>query len=307
MLKHETLHSIIRDTIAEEKLPLEFAADAETYFVPLCDYIVARHRSISRPLMVGINGAQGTGKSTLALLLKRLLRTQDLRCAVLSIDDFYLTRQQREALATTEHPLLQTRGVPGTHDLPLMLTIIAELMAAQDGTKVSIPKFDKALDDRCPPEAWTECEGPIDVILIEGWCVGAQPTSLIGAPINSLEQAHDTDGRWREFIEAQLVEYQRLYAQLDILVMLKAPSMQCIIEWRTLQEQKLQQRLEVLKIESGSKRIMSASELQWFIMHYERLTRSMLEHMPEYADVVLDLNTEHRIVAAHYREQEKRR
>ncbi|TFH74880.1 hypothetical protein E3V39_01620 [Gammaproteobacteria bacterium LSUCC0112] len=298
MSKPQTPQQIIRQLIVDEHLPADFASLASHYYLPLADYITLCHQHRQQTLVVGINGAQGTGKSTLSELLKRLLRARNLECVVLSIDDIYLTRAQRSELARDVHPLLQTRGVPGTHDLAMGLSLLADLKAATSDTLVDIPRFDKSRDDRRPVQDWNVHHGPVDVIVIEGWCVGALPASLAGEPINRLEQEQDADGRWRAFIEQHLLDYQRLFSQFDLLVMLKAPSMESITEWRSLQEKKLQARTAG-EVAAG---IMNDAELRWFIMHYERLTRLMLETLPERANVVFDLDPDHRIVNAHYRQ-----
>lgn len=305
-----TAQTIIERFITAERLPPEFAEAAQNYYLPLSDYIIRRRRGAA-PLLVGVNGAQGTGKSTLSLLLKQLLQAQHLQCVVISIDDLYLTRQERLRLAQEVHPLLKTRGVPGTHDLTLGLELIAALKSATTATQIAIPHFDKARDERSPSRHWQVHSGPVDIIVLEGWCVGARPTALTGEPMNALESSHDVDGKWRRYIELQLEDYQRLFTQLDVLVMLQAPSMECIIEWRTLQEQKLRARLEAAAQTSNSppeagapnKGVMNEAELLWFIMHYERLSRYMLKTMPGHADVLFSLDAKHRIVDAHYRDQ----
>mgnify|MGYP003627084563 FL=1 len=309
MTKRQAPHPIIEQFITQERLPPVFAETAHDYYLPLSTYIAKLRGNAPGTLVVGVNGAQGTGKSTLSLLLKQLLQAQQLECVVISIDDLYLTREERLRLSEYVHPLLKTRGVPGTHDLDLGLNLIASLKAATNETLTPIPHFDKSQDERSPSQYWPVHSGPVDVILLEGWCVGALPSELTGSPINELERSYDADGAWRRYVEAQLVDYQRLFTQLDLLVMLKAPSMECIIAWRTLQEEKLIAKVEAAAQASNSptegvapnKGIMNKDELLWFIMHYERLTRSMLENMPQYADVLLRLNDEHRIIDAHYR------
>jgi D-glycerate 3-kinase len=297
MSQPETALEIIEQFVVQQRLPAEFAQMAGEYFLPLGDYIARCCQMRSQTLIVGVNGAQGTGKSTLAMLLKQLLQARQLRCVVFSIDDLYLTRAERTSLASRVHPLLKTRGVPGTHDLEMGLKLIAELKAADSHATTAIPHFDKALDDRSPEKDWQIHSGPVDVIVIEGWCVGALPTSLSGEPINALEQEHDTDGAWRAYIEARLMDYQRLFSQIDLLVMLKAPSMECIVEWRTLQEIRLRENvMTVAQTGERNAGVMNESELLWFIMHYERLTRHMLASMPGRADIVFELDHQHRIV-----------
>jgi D-glycerate 3-kinase len=312
MSKPQTTQHIIEQFMIDQRLSAEFTNMATEYFLPLADHIAQSHLKQQQTQVVGINGAQGTGKSTLSELLRRLLHARQIKCVVLSIDDLYLTRTQRADLARDIHPLLQTRGVPGTHDLALGLLLLDTLKAADTQSRIHIPRFDKAQDDRRPLADWQLHAGRVDVIILEGWCVGARPVSLSGAPINTLEQRHDADGRWRAFVEQQLQAYQRLFRHIDLLVMLKAPSMDSIMEWRWLQEEKLQQeklreeklqeeKLREDRLAAAPATIMDKAEVRRFIMHYERLTRMMWETLPQHADVLFELDDAHNIAAASYR------
>lgn len=69
-------------------------------------------------------------------MLQRLLQAQGLAAVALSLEDFYLTRQQRAEFARRVHPLVQTRGVPGTHDIALVLKVIEAL---QRSGEVALP------------------------------------------------------------------------------------------------------------------------------------------------------------------------
>ena len=126
-------------------------------------------------LYVGINGAQGTGKTTLGKLLVTLLSAREFRVANFSIDDFYLTQSERNQLAESQHPLLATRGVPGTHDISLLMTKFEELKNLKAEQVCELPRFNKAIDDRCGTEDWQKLIGPIDAVILEGWFVGAPP------------------------------------------------------------------------------------------------------------------------------------
>lgn len=267
----------------------------ESIYLPLAAWI-ALHRP-EKPMVVGINGAQGTGKSTLTALLTTILTTCfDLRVCGFSIDDIYLTRAEREHLAATIHPLLRTRGVPGTHDVELGIKTLTALQSAGPGDKTPIPGFDKALDDRKPVSQWLVWQGRADIILFEGWCVGArpQPDQVLATPVNDLEKLEDPDGRWRRYINEQLKgPYQRLFSCLDRLIMLKVPSMECVFRWRLEQERKLEQSVRAHP--DQPLRLMNETELRRFIQHYERLTRWMIEEMPQRADVVLELGKDHQI------------
>ncbi len=260
---------------------------------PLAERLTRCLPTRSQPMVLGINGAQGTGKSTAAEVIAHLLELRGFRVCRLSIDDLYLTRAERQSLAEKVHPLLATRGVPGTHDTERGLELLQGLRAARADTQVAIPRFDKAQDDRCAEDdLW---EGKPDLIVFEGWCVGArpQPEAALEPPLNALEREDDPDGLWRRHVNRQLERYQPLFACLDHLIMLKAPSFEQVFRWRSEQEAALEKQLK----EEGrtGTHLMSAQALQRFIDHYERLTRWILSEMPGRADLVLALNTDHRV------------
>lgn len=272
------------DTIQREhRLPDSFRATVEDLYRPLAGRIASAARGRDTPLVVGLCGPQGSGKSTMAAVLGALLQAQGLAVAVLSLDDLYLTRAERLRLGETVHPLLRVRGVPGTHDVALGIQLL-EALARPGAT--AIPAFDKAADDRGPPEQWPVVEGPVDVILFEGWCVGARPQSpeQLGAPINDLERVEDADGRWRVFVNAALAgPYQQLFAAIDLLILLEAPGFDAIHGWRLEQERKLRDRA------GDGQHVMSDDEVRRFISHYERLTRHILTEMPARADILISL------------------
>ena len=274
--------------IAAEGLPPEFADTAQAICAPLADRIVAEAHGPG--FVVGLCGAQASGKSTLTAVLRRMLEERGLKMASLSLDDLYLTRAERQALAREIHPLLATRGVPGTHDVALGLAVLDGL-AGPDETL--LPAFDKAADDRRPQGA--PVAGPVDVVLFEGWCVGAVPQADVSAPVNALERDRDPDGRWRSFVNDALAgPYQDLFARIDLLVLLKAPSFEVVLAWRQEQEAKLRARLTR---EGGDlKRAMTDAQVADFIAHYERLTRHILAEMPGRADMVVALDQQRRPV-----------
>jgi D-glycerate 3-kinase len=221
----------------------------------------------------------------------QLIWNRGLQLSVLgfSLDDLYLTRAERRLLAQQVHPLLATRGVPGTHDVDLGLNTIAQLRGTTSDAEVAIPLFDKSIDDRAPKADWPRSHGALDIILLEGWCVGAKPWTDAQQPINLLEREEDPQSVWRNYVNAQLRgSYRELFAQLDILVMLKVPDMHCVLEWRTVQEQKLRART------GGG---MSDGEIARFVQHYERVTRNLLQEMPGRADCVLELGRDHQVQA----------
>ena len=255
---------------------------------PLAERIAGWARGRGTPLVVGLCGPQGSGKSTLAALLVERLQARGLKVAALSIDDLYLTRAERLDLARDAHPLLATRGVPGTHDVALGLSTLDALARPGD---VALPRFDKAADDRAPRTDWPVFAGPADVVLLEGWCVGARarPPAALAVPVNALERDEDPDGTWRAFANAALAgPYAELFARLDRLVLLLAPDFTVVRAWRGEQEARLRERL------ADPGRTMDDPALDRFVAHYERLTRWIAEDLPAVADIVVRLDERRR-------------
>ena len=284
--------------IGQHGLPDSFRQVVETCYWPLVQWLLKRHPGDGARL-IGINGAQGTGKSTLADFIKLVLESGGKKSvAVLSIDDFYLTRAERQALSREKHELLATRGVPGTHDTAMLRATLDALRSLGPGAAYHLPRFDKASDDRTLATDWPTVTGPLDVIILEGWCVGssAQDEIELGTPVNDLERRRDPDGSWRRYVNERLAsDYAELFAELDALIFLKAPSFDAIYRWRLEQEQKL-----AATQPSDASGIMDELQVAEFIQHYERITRSNLEQIGSSADVVLVLDEYHQCIATHY-------
>jgi len=287
----------LKDFLAAQRLPPKYAEIAVQWFLPLADTLADFRAAIGRPLVIGINGSQGSGKSTLAALLHLWFPARHGLSAIdLSIDDFYLPRNRRRQLADEVHPLLITRGVPGTHDIPLMRHTLRALTAGRG--PVAIPRFDKAIDDRVPKARWQQVEAPVDMVIVEGWCLGTPPQDeqALQLPVNLLEANEDPDGRWRQYVNRQIREnYQPMYQQVDAWVMLKAPSFDSVFQWRLEQEKKLAERVQQ---DNSPKRIMSPDEIARFIEHYQRLTSHTLRTLPENVHFLFELDAERNIRSA---------
>ncbi|MEE4277615.1 MAG: hypothetical protein V2I82_04015 [Halieaceae bacterium] len=279
--------------LEEQRLTPAYLRGATRYFEPLAAELAGRRRRREGTLTVAVNGSQGSGKSTLCAYLREVLAHEHgLSCIDLSLDDFYLTRAEREALAAEVHPLLRTRGVPGTHDTGLLRETLKRL--AGNG-RVAVPRFSKADDDRLPAEQWSRVDAPVDVVLLEGWCLGARSVAAaeLSEPINELERDEDAQGRWRNYCNDRLrTHYEPLYDSFDCWVMLAAPAFEQVLRWRTEQEEKLR----IARGGAGSG-LMDEAALRRFVAHFERHTRHCLAQLPSRCDVVLSLDERRSIVS----------
>lgn len=287
---------------AELGMDTELVRELSAIYLPVAMDLLRRRESIGDgPLMVGINGAQGSGKSTmLALLLRMFEQVLNVRCAGLSIDDLYLTREERQTLGARVHPLLATRGVPGTHDVALAHRVLDALSSPRTG-KVAVPAFDKAVDDRQLEVNWPQFDVPCELVILEGWCVGAraEPDTALSTPCNVLEADQDPGLRYRRYVNRCLAEqYQSLFDRLDVLIMLKVPSFECVQRFRTEQEHALLRRLLQVNPQAT---VMSDEQVARFVEHFERLTRWMLHEMPTRADVLVTVEDDHRISSVEIR------
>ncbi|AEA98322.1 kinase [Alteromonas mediterranea] len=276
----------IHGFLTTHQLPSSYAETAQKWFTPLCEQLLKHQEGATKPFIVGINGSQGSGKSTLTSFVEYYLSSVHGKQVVsLSIDDFYFDQSQRNALAIKVHPLLATRGVPGTHNIPLALDTLRNL---DSGSRTLLPRFDKATDNPFPTEQWPVIASSPDFIILEGWCVGATPQSQseLKPPINHLEEVEDPLGIWRSFVNTELAgDYQTLFAKIDYRIMLKAPSFDCVYQWRLEQEHKLAK-----KAAKNSTGVMSDEEVANFVQHYQRITEHALRQLPKESDTVFYLD-----------------
>jgi len=242
----------------------------------------------------GISGLQGSGKSTLAAQLAAAAAARGRRTVAVSLDDFYLDAPQRAALAREVHPLLATRGPPGTHDVALACEV---LDALRERRPVRVPRFDKLSDRRLPVADWPQVDAA-DLVVFEGWCLGAtaEDASALDAPLNRLERDEDADGRWRRHCSAALArDYPALWRRIDRLLFLQPPGFEVVPEWRWQQEQ-------ALRAADPGARGMDRDALARFVQHYERVSRQALRVLPARADVVVELDRARRPVALRLRD-----
>lgn len=247
--------------------------------------LVARHARPGRIPLIGVAGAQGSGKTTLARAA-----AQKLGAAHLSLDDVYLTKAERQLMASDAHPLFAVRGPPGTHDLGLMNQTVADLRAAETDSRTALPAFDKLVDDRALEADWPVFTGRPSAVLIDGWCLGATPQAEADLirPINALEAEQDEDAIWRGAVNAALSgPYADAFRSFDVILFLKAPSFDAVLDWRCEQEAGL------MGLAPAPLPAERRAELAVFIQHFERLTRHMLAGGVR-ADVSITLDRQRR-------------
>ena len=271
----------------------------KSFLIPLCFWI-SKKASKKRPYFVGLAGGQGTGKTTISSLVRIILiKYFRLKVFRISIDDFYKTRKERMNLSKRIHPMLLTRGVPGTHDINMMLDFFRKVKSKKF-KRLKLPTFNKAIDDRFNRKRWYDLKNRPDVIIFEGWCVGAksEKNTTLKKTINSMEKAKDQKQIWRKYVNQQLKsKYKNLYSQLNCLVYLKAKNFNLLQKWRLKQERKLWLNSK----RKSNLKIMSKGDVINFMQTYQRITQNMFRYMPKYASIILNLNSNHQIKSAVYK------
>ena len=273
----------------------------KSFLIPLCFWI-SKKADKKRPYFVGLAGGQGTGKTTSSSLIKIILTKYfKLKVFKISIDDFYKTRNERISLSKKVHPMLLTRGVPGTHDIDMMLKFFKKVKNKKF-KRLKLPTFNKAIDDRFNKKRWYDLKEKPDVIIFEGWCVGAkaEKNNTLNKTINLMEKNKDKKKIWRKYVNQQLKsKYKNLYSQLNCLIYLRAKNFNLLQKWRLKQERKL-----LLNSKKNSKlKIMNKEDVLSFMQTYQRVTQNMFKNMPKYASIILNLNSNHQIKTAVYKKR----
>jgi len=265
----------------------------KSFLIPVSFWITKRANK-KIPLMIGLAGGQGSGKTTISSILTLILQKYfKLNVFKVSIDDFYKTRKDRKSLSKNKHSLLMTRGVPGTHDVDLMLKFFKKVKS-KNFKGLKVPKFNKAIDDRYKKSLWYKLKSKPDIIIFEGWCVGAraQKASQLKKPINFIEKTYDQKAKWRTHVNNQLkTKYKDLFKQLDGLLYLKAKNFNLLKEWRLKQERKLWIQTKIKK----NLKIMSSEDVINFMQTYQRITQQMFKDALKSSSIIMNLNRNHQI------------
>ena len=271
----------------------------KSFLIPLCFWITKKSKK-KRPYFVGLAGGQGTGKTTTSSLIEIILTKYfKLNVFKISIDDFYKTRKDRISLSKRVHPMLLTRGVPGTHDINMMLNFFRKVKSKKF-KRLKLPTFNKAIDDRFNKKKWYDLKSKPDVIIFEGWCVGAksEKNKTLKKTINSMEKIKDQKRIWRKYVNQQLKsKYKNLYSQLNCLIYLKAKNFNLLQKWRLKQEHKLWLNSR----RNSNLKIMNKEDLLNFMQTYQRITQNMFRYTPKYASIIFNLNSNHQIKSTVYK------
>ena len=261
------------------------------FFLPISEKIYRNYLNNKKTKIIGLTGGQGSGKSTISQIFKIILKEGfNLNTVIFSIDDFYKTLQERKDMSKKINPLFLTRGVPGTHNTALLLKCLNNLKS-KHFKKILIPKFDKSIDDRLSKRFWQNIKTKPDIVIFEGWCVGAYPQKKkdLIEPINVLEKEKDKKRTWRNFINKELkTRYKKIFKLIDLMIFLKIPSFEYVYKWRLLQEKKL-------RVTSKGKKTMTNKQVKNFIMYYERITKHMLKNFSKRAKFVINIDSSHRL------------
>ena len=260
------------------------------FYLPICKKIYQDYKKSKKIKIIGLTGGQGAGKSTITQIIKLILENKyNLRVVYFSIDDFYKKHSERIKMSKKVHQLFKIRGVPGTHDTSLIKKTFINL-TKKNFKSLTIPLFDKSRDERFPKKNWQKIKKQPEIIIFEGWCVGAKPQKkkYLKKSINILEKKHDTNLIWRSKVNYELNnDYAVIFKMINRLIFLRVPNFECVYKWRLLQEKKLQ-------LTSRGKKIMSPAQVKQFIMYYERITKQMHIDLTKKAYAVLYLDKKHR-------------
>lgn len=258
-----------------------------TLWLPLVRQLQHFRAHLDRPLIQGVLGGQGTGKSTLVALLAFILNQLGCSTCCLSLDDLYKPYAERQQIQQAD-PRLRWRGPPGTHDVQLGLQVLQQFRA--NHLPVWVPRFDKSahhgMGDRTTPEQITHA----DIVFFEGWFVGVRPIApesfdAAPAPIDTA-----ADRAFARDINARLHEYLPLWEQLDRLIVLYPQDYRLSQQWRLQAEQQMK---AMGRSGMSDEEVYQFVEYFWRSLHPDLFIRPMLHS--SYVNTVIEINLDHSI------------
>ncbi len=296
-VKKDYLKLLVKEKIFS-KSKKEKIVNLKKNYIPMSFWIEKKYMEKGKTLFLGLSGGQGSGKTTVTAILKIILGKFFKRTVyTMSIDDFYKTLKERNQISRTIHPLFKTRGVPGTHDVNLIKKLF-NFIRRKKFRKFKLPRFDKSIDDRFEEKYWNTIKKRPEIVILEGWCIGAKPqsNSLIKKPINILERKEDKNFIWRNYVNKKLkIEYKKIFNMLDHVIFIRVPNFKMVLKWRLLQESKLKKKSYL------NKKIMSHTQIKRFVMFYQRITLQMIKDLSKCASMVIVLKKNHEFKKILYR------
>jgi len=288
-VKNDYLQLLKKEKIYGKSLDSKIK-NLKNFYIPMSFWIEKKYKEKGKTLFLGLSGGQGSGKTTIAKILKVILKNFfDREIHVSSIDDFYKTIEDREKMSNSIHHLFKTRGVPGTHNINLARKFF-QIIKKKEFKNIKLPKFDKSTDDRTKKKYFFNIKKKPEIVILEGWCVGAKPQAnfLINKPINTLEKNEDNKLVWRRYVNEKLKkEYKNFFSMIDHFIFIKVPNFKMVLKWRVLQENKLRKNLH------SNKKIMTYKDIKRFTMLYQRITLQMIKDLTKSASMVMFLRKDH--------------
>ncbi len=284
----DVLEPFCQDQLGWQTCPPELL---QSFWLPLAKQLVAWHEQAKGTLILGILGGQGTGKTTLAVILTQILNHLGLQVCHLSLDDLYKTYADRRQLEQLD-PRLHWRGPPGTHDVDLGLEVLQQLKQKHPA---QVPRFDKSawggIGDRTIPETVSSA----DIVLFEGWFVGVRPIDPASFDRAPLPIETESDRTFARDVNARLADYLPLWNLLDRLIVLIPSNYRLSQQWRRQAEQRM-----IAAGQSG----MAAVEVDEFVEYFWRSLHPELFITPflhnTQADWVIEISADHRPTAIHH-------
>ena len=254
--------------------------------VELSDILIRQSKKKEAPFLIGVSGAQGSGKSTLCTYISQIFNDKKIPHIVLCLDDFYFPKQKRQEMSEIVHPLSKTRGVPGTHDTQLLTTVLKNLKTENTPIYLRLPKFCKVDDDLSKQNKWVVYRERPRFVFLEGWCVGARPEFVAGVPETPWEKQNDREGIWKSWSRKECLKYITIWNSLNYLILLKQE------DFRQVEKNRWTQELNNLE-KVGRKLSSSKEEIREFCAHYESWTLALWKNLPQYANITLKCESGH--------------